>query len=63
MKTDIPWIKVMKLKKIALDGVHDSLKQHYYRVWDFGHEILTCNHRNTVKISGTEVNEGDVNRF
>lgn len=53
----------MKLKKIALDGVHDSLKQHYYRVWDFGHEILTCNHRNTVKISGTEVNEGDVNRF
>lgn len=53
----------MRIKKITLDRVHDSLKQHYSRVWDFGHELLKCNPQNTIKISSTRVNEEDVNRF
>ncbi|WOH13968.1 hypothetical protein DCAR_0933482 [Daucus carota subsp. sativus] len=63
MEIDIPWIKAMRLRKAALEGVHDSLKQHYSRVWDFGQELLKINPHNTVKISGTRVNETDENRF
>ena len=63
MEIEIPWIKAMRLRKAALDGVHDSLKQHYSKIWDFGHEVLKTNPNNTVKIYGTRLNENDVNRF
>ncbi|XP_074357152.1 uncharacterized protein LOC141696904 [Apium graveolens] len=63
MEIEIPWIKAMRIRKTTLEGVHDSLKQHYSRVWDFGHELLKINSNNTMKICGTRLNENDVNRF
>lgn len=63
MEIEIPWIKSMRLRKTSLEGVHDSLKQHYSRVWDFGYELLKINPNNTVKIQGTRLNETDVNMF
>ncbi|XP_074347127.1 uncharacterized protein LOC141685953 [Apium graveolens] len=48
---------------MAFEGVHESLKQHFSRVWDFGHELMKINPNNTVKIAGTRVNDGDINRF
>lgn len=48
---------------MAFEGVHESLKQHFSRVWDFGHDIMKINLNNILKITGTKVNDGDVNRF
>lgn len=63
MEIEVPWIKITRLRKAALDGVADQLKIHYSRVRDFGHEVLKNNPLNTVKICGTRLNEGDVNKF
>lgn len=53
----------MRVKKSALDGVAEELTRHYSRVRDFAHEVLKSNPHNTVKICGTRLNDGDVNRF
>ncbi|XP_063946815.1 uncharacterized protein LOC135151687 [Daucus carota subsp. sativus] len=63
LEIEVPWIKIMRLRKAALDGVADQLKEHYSRVRDFGYEIIKNNSQNTVKISGTRLNDGDENRF
>lgn len=63
LEIEIPRIKIMRIRKAAMDGVQDTLKEHYGKVRDFGHEILQSNPRNTVKISGTRLNEGDENKF
>ena len=63
MEVDVPWIKIMRVKKSALDGVAEELTRHYSRVRDFAHEVLKSNPHNTVKICGTRLNDGDVNRF
>lgn len=63
MEIDVPWIKIMRVRKAALDGVADQLREHYSRVRDFGYEILKNNPKNTVKISGTRLNDGDENKF
>lgn len=53
----------MRLRKTALEDVHDSLKQRYSRVQDFGQELLEINPHNTVKFCVKRVNETDENRF
>lgn len=63
MEIEVPWIKILRVRKVALDGVADQLKVHYSRVRDYGYEVLKNNPQNTVKICGTKLNDGDVNRF
>ncbi|XP_074346458.1 uncharacterized protein LOC141685244 [Apium graveolens] len=40
LEIEVPRIKILRLRKVALEGVAESLKQHYSRVRDFGHEVL-----------------------
>ncbi|XP_074324264.1 uncharacterized protein LOC141661180 [Apium graveolens] len=63
LEIEVPRIKILILRKITLEGMHDSLKEHYSRTRDFGHEILLSNLQNTVKISTTRLNETDKNKF
>lgn len=63
MEIKVPCIKIMRLRKAALDVVADQLKVHYSRVRDFGYEKLKNNPHNTVKIYGTRKNNRDVNMF
>lgn len=63
LEIEFPRIKIMRLRKAALEGVHESLMEHYSRVRDFGHEVLLSNPQNKVIIQGTRQNENDVNRF
>ncbi|XP_074346686.1 uncharacterized protein LOC141685490 [Apium graveolens] len=39
VEIEVPRIKILGLRKAALEGVAENLKQHYSRVRDFGHEI------------------------
>ena len=55
----VPRIKILRVRKIALEGVAESLKLHYSRVRDFESELLLSNPKNTVKISTTRLNEND----
>ncbi|XP_063949919.1 uncharacterized protein LOC135152758 [Daucus carota subsp. sativus] len=59
MEIEVPRIKILRLRKMALEGVAKSLKEHYSRVRDFGQEVLLSNPQNTVKISTTRLNEDD----
>ena len=63
LEIEVSRIKIIRLRKLALEGVHDSLKDHYSRLRDFGHEILKSNPQNTFKISTTRLNETDKNKF
>ncbi|XP_074374630.1 uncharacterized protein LOC141715044 [Apium graveolens] len=63
LEIQVPKIKILRLRKMALEGIAGSLKQHYSRVRDFGHEVLLSNARNTVKISTTRLNEEDPVKF
>ncbi|XP_074323468.1 uncharacterized protein LOC141660384 [Apium graveolens] len=63
LEIEVPKIKIMRLRKMALEGIAKSLRQHYSRVRDFGHEVLLSNPKNTVKISTTRLNEGDPVKF
>ena len=63
MEIEVPRIKILRLRKVALEGVADSLKDHYSRVRDFGQEVLLSNPQNTVKISTTRLNEEDPVKF
>ena len=47
----VPRIKIFRVRKIALEGVVESLKVHYSRVRDSGSEFLPSNPKNTVKIT------------
>lgn len=55
----VPRIKILRLRKVALKGVVESLKHQYFILRDFGHEILLSNPKNTVKLSTTRLNEDD----
>lgn len=63
LEIEVPRIKILRLRKMALEGIADSLKQHYARVRDYGHEVLLSNPQNTVKISTTRLNEDDPPKF
>ena len=63
MEIEVPRIKILRLRKMALEGVAESLKEHYSRVRDFGQEVLLSNPQNTVKISTTRLNEDDPVKF
>ncbi|XP_074356627.1 uncharacterized protein LOC141696375 [Apium graveolens] len=63
LEIQVPKIKILCLRKMALEGIAESLKQHYSRVIDFGHEVLHSNARNIVKISITRLNEEDPVKF
>lgn len=63
LEIDVNAIKVIRVRKAALEGVHESLKEHYSRVRDFGYQILLNDPRNRVDIRTTKLNEGDPNKF
>lgn len=63
MEIEVTRIKVIRVRKAAIEGVFDSLKQHYSRVRDFGHQILLNNPQNRVDIRITRLNESDPNKF
>ncbi|KAL8122003.1 hypothetical protein AgCh_018655 [Apium graveolens] len=57
LEIDVSRIKIIRERRMALEGVYDALKAQYSRLRDFGHELLQNNPRNTVKISTTRLNE------
>lgn len=63
LEIKVPRIKIIRWMKLALEGVHDSLKEHYSQLRDFGYELLMSNPQNTIKISTTMLNETDLNKF
>ncbi|XP_074378367.1 uncharacterized protein LOC141719903 [Apium graveolens] len=63
LEIEVPRIKVLRLRKMALEGIAESLRQHYARVRDFGQEVLLSNPKNTVKISTTRLNPEDPVKF
>ncbi|XP_074322849.1 uncharacterized protein LOC141659821 [Apium graveolens] len=63
LEIEIPRIKVLRLRKMALEGIAESLRQHYARVRDFGQEVLLSNPKNTVKMSTTRLNPEDPVKF
>lgn len=63
LEIEVPKIKIIRVRKASMEGVYDTLKDHYSRVWDFGNQILLNNPKNTVQISTTRVNENDENKF
>lgn len=63
LEIEVPRIKILRLRKEALEGVDESLRQHYARLRDYGHGILLSNPLNTVKISNTRLNENDPAKF
>ncbi|XP_074364440.1 uncharacterized protein LOC141705338 [Apium graveolens] len=56
-------IKILRVRKAALEGVQEALREHYSRLRDFAHEILKTNSNNTVQIRTTRLNETDANKF
>lgn len=56
LEVEVPRIKRIKVRKAALEGVYESLKEHYARVYDFGYEVLKNNSKNTVKIKTSRLN-------
>nr|XP_017225113.1 PREDICTED: uncharacterized protein LOC108201329 [Daucus carota subsp. sativus] len=63
LEVEVPRIKCSRVRKAALQGVFDSLKVHYSRVRDFGHELLKNNPQNRVDIRTSRVSDDDVNKF
>lgn len=63
LEIEVARIKVLRVRKASLDGVHASLKEHYSRVRDFGYQILLNDPRNRVDIRTTRLNETDANKF
>ncbi|WOH15202.1 hypothetical protein DCAR_0934739 [Daucus carota subsp. sativus] len=60
---EVSRIKILRVIKAALEGVHEALKEHYSRLRDFGYEIIKSNKNNTVQIRTTRLNETDANKF
>ncbi|XP_074364438.1 uncharacterized protein LOC141705336 [Apium graveolens] len=56
-------IKILRVRKAALEGVQEALREHYSRLKNFAHEILKTNSNNTVQIRTTRLNETDANKF
>ena len=63
LEVEVPRIKCIRVRKAALEGVYESLKDHYARVYDFGYELLKNNSKNTVKIMNTRLNLDDEAKF
>lgn len=63
LEIQVPRIKILRVRKTALEGVAESLKQHYSRLRDYAHELLLSNPQNTVKISTTRLNDNDPPQF
>ena len=63
LEVEVPRIKILRVRKIALESVAEALKEHYSRLRDFANEILKSNKNNTVQIRTTRLNETDSNKF
>ncbi|XP_074336347.1 uncharacterized protein LOC141673496 [Apium graveolens] len=63
LKVDVCDAKCSRVRKAALSGVVEKMAEHYAKLRKFGGEILRSNRQNTVKISTTRLQEGDVSRF
>lgn len=63
LEVEVPRIKCSRVRKAALEGVLQSLKEHYSRVWDFGHELLRNDSRNRVEVKTSRVSDEDANKF
>lgn len=63
LEIEVTRIKVIRVRKAAIEGVFNSLKQHYSRVRDFRHQILLNHPLNRVDIRTTRLNESDANKF
>lgn len=63
LEIEVSRIKVIRVRKSAIEGVFDSLKEHYSRVRDFGHQVLLNHPQNRVDIRTTRINENDPNKF
>lgn len=48
LEIEVPRIKIFRVRKLALNGVHDALKEQDSRLRDFRHELLLNNSNNTV---------------
>ncbi|XP_074328392.1 uncharacterized protein LOC141666301 [Apium graveolens] len=62
LEIEVPRIKILRVRKASLDGVHEALKEQYSRLRDMGHDILPSNPKNTVQIRTSRLNEGDLNK-
>lgn len=62
-QVEVPRIKCSRVRRTSLQGVLQSLKEHYSRVKDFGRELLRNNPHNWVDIKTTRVSVDDVNKF
>ncbi|XP_074335918.1 uncharacterized protein LOC141673051 [Apium graveolens] len=63
LKVDVCDAKCSRVRKAALSGVVEKMAEHYAKLRKFGGEIRRSNRQNTVKISTTRLQEGDVSRF
>ncbi|KAL8144883.1 hypothetical protein AgCh_003185 [Apium graveolens] len=63
LEIEAPRIKILRVRKASLEGVHEALKEQYSRLRDMRHEILLSNPKNTVQIRTSRLNEGDPNKF
>ncbi|KAL8112935.1 hypothetical protein AgCh_020304 [Apium graveolens] len=57
LEIEVPRIKILRVRKASLEGVHEALKEQYSRLRDMGHEILLSNPKNTVQIRTSRLNE------
>lgn len=63
LKVDVCDSKCSRVRKLALCGIEEKMKEHYAKMRKFVGEVLRSNKDNTVKISTTRLQEGDANRF
>ena len=40
LELEVLKITVIRVRKVAVEGVFDRLKEHYFSVTDFGHQVL-----------------------
>ncbi|XP_074374395.1 uncharacterized protein LOC141714796 [Apium graveolens] len=63
LEVEVPKIKLIRVRKAALEGVADALKEHYNKVWDFGYELLKNNPKNRVEIKTNRLTDESPNTF
>ncbi|XP_074335869.1 uncharacterized protein LOC141673036 [Apium graveolens] len=63
LKVNVCDSKCSRVRKQALCGIEEKMKEHYVIIMKFAGEVLRSNKDNTVKISTTRLQEGDANRF
>lgn len=54
---------MLRVSITTLEGVYDTLKEHYAMVWDFGFKILKNNPCNSVDVRTIRVTSESDNKF